>query len=70
MNRKSGKARTRCWTLRSVLWSESLVREAQSELGTKGVLDGGGVVEVPSLGSLTAGVQFGIITTGKMMKRH
>lgn len=45
-------------------------KETLSELETKGVLDGGGGVEGPSPGSLTAGVQFGIITAGKMMKRH
>lgn len=45
MSRKSGKARTRCWTLRSVLWSESPVREAWTELGAVGVLAGGGMVE-------------------------
>lgn len=36
MSRKSGKARIRCWTLQSVLWSELLVREALSELGALG----------------------------------
>ena len=72
MSRKSGKARTRCWTLRSVLWSESPVRGAWTELGAVGVLAGGGVVEGPSpgLSDKPAGVQFGVITTGKMMKRH
>ena len=42
MSRKSGKARTRCWTLQNALWSESLVREAPSEPGAMGALAGGG----------------------------
>ena len=44
----------------------------EPELGAVGVLAGGGVVEGPSpgLSDKPAGVQFGVITTGKMVKRH
>lgn len=48
MSRKSGKARILCWTLRSVLWSELLVRDARSKLGA--VSAWGEWVGVPWLG--------------------
>lgn len=70
MSRKSGKARIQCWTLQSVLWSESLVR-ALSELGAEGAreepasgywLQEWGVDRSPlGLSDKPAGIKFGII---------